>query len=298
MENESDTSDNSSERHAFPTVLIGEWTPILVDRPFGLFAYRVGQAMALLRVSATHSDTAVSYEERQRINDEFLPLCRPLTALGLFLGVAALEDFGRDLMEKLTEDEFLRHHFPKVCEWNSRKGFRSLYPKKWNEKYQEIFSIQPISIADFPHLNDLRHLRNAVAHHGSLIPGRDVEKFKYWDLKAGQQVNPPAKFVRDELLYIFRIGKSIHDELTQVVLKHAIEVAGRGWSTEPSADILRLIEVFTFFGFLESDEGLAAAPASDWGFKEEVGLSQRVQEKTSENLHLRCIDCLIEKFGA
>lgn len=298
----------SAPKIDFPTALVGEMTVFDVRCPLGLFGYRIVlQAIRLLDWPAPYDLEKLSDEEKRRIKDGFLQLRHPITALGLFLGVVALEDFVRDLLHRLREDDFVGSHFPefqKLTAKSIEKEFSNIRPEEWNDKLFSIIDLKPIPEEELPHIGDLVLLRNAIAHYGSLTPEKYRDKFKYWDVKIGQMINPPASFVRTELNYIFHLGQKIHEETRRIVFRRIIEKMGCGWSRNPSPDILRLIELFCFFGFLEQARGRAVWPPQDlqnvnW-LGESPGVLAHIEANTHELLHRlqsRCIDRLVAEFG-
>lgn len=304
------TSKNASApKIDFPTALVGEWTPFPVKFPLGLFGYRISQAVRLLDWPAPYDLEKVPDEERRRIKDGFLQLRHPITALGLFLGVVALEDFVRDLLHRLREDDFVGSHFPefqKLTAKSIEKEFSNIRPEEWNDKLFSIIDLKPIPKEELPHIGDLVLLRNAIAHYGSLTPEKYRDKFNYWDVKIGQLINPPASFVRTELNYIFHLGQKIHEETRRIVFRRIIEKMGCGWSRNPSPDILRLIELFCFFGFLEQARGAVGLPPKDpnsldllkQDFPELLEQAEASNQNLLSSLHSHCIDRLIAEFGA
>lgn len=297
----------SAPKIDFPTALVGEWTPFPVKFPLGLFGYRISQARRLLEWPAPYDLEKVSDEERRRIKDGFLQLRHPITALGLFLGVVALEDFVRDLLHQLRADDFVVSNFREFQELTPEtieKNFKHLRPKCWNKDFLKIMGFKPVPTKEISHVADLVRLRNAIAHYGSLTPEAYRDKFKYWNVKIGQPINPPASFVRTELNYISHLGQKIHEETRRIVFRRIIEKMGCGWSRNPSPDILRLIELFCFFGFLEQARGRAVWPPQDlqnvnW-LGESPGVLAHIEANTHELLHRlqsRCIDRLVAEFG-
>jgi hypothetical protein len=244
-------------------------------------------------------------EERRRIKDGFLQLCHPITALGLFLGVVALEDFVRDLLHQLRQDDLVSSNFQELQNQDIEKKFRYIDPAEWNKKLFRLIGLKPIPEKELPHVEDLVRLRNAIAHYGSLTPEAYRDKFKYWDVKIGQPINPPASFVRTELNYIFHLGQKIHEETRRIVFRKIIEKMGCGWSRNPSQDILRLIELFCFFGFSEQARGAVGSPPKDpnsldllkQDFPELLEQAEAYNQNLLSSLHSHCIDRLVAEFG-
>jgi hypothetical protein len=295
----------SAPKIDFPTALVGEWTPFPVKTPLGLFDYRISQAQRLLEWPDQNGLEKVPDEERRRIKDGFLQLGHPITALGLFLGVVALEDFVRDLLHQLRQDDLVSSNFLELQNQDIEKSFKHLRPKCWNKDFLRIMGFKPVPTKEISHVADLVRLRNAIAHYGSLTPEAYRDKFKYWDVKIGQPINPPASFVRTELNYIFHLGQKIHEETRRIVFRRIIEKMGCGWSRNPSPDILRLIELFCFFGFLEKARGPVGSPPKDPNFLDPLKqdfpeLLEQAEASNKDMLHRlqsRCIDRLIAEFG-
>ena len=298
----------SAPKIDFPTALVGEWTPFPVKFPLGLFGYRISQAVRLLEWPAPYDLEKVSDEERRRIKDGFLQLRHPITALGLFLGVVALEDFVRDLLHQLRDDDLVSSDFQelqKLTPEDIEKKFRYLAPEEWNKKLFNVIGLKPIPEKEIPHIEDLVSLRHTIAHYGSLTPAAYRDKFKYWNVKIGQPINPPASFVRTELNYISHLGQKIHEETRRIVFQKIIEKMGCGWSRNPSSDILRLIELFCFFGFLEEARGPVGSPPKDPNFLDPLKqdfpeLLEQAEASNQDVLHRlqsRCIDRLVAEFG-
>ena len=297
------------EKIDFPAQLSGETIPFHVTSPLGLFGYRISQAIQLLEWPEFNGLEAVSQEERKRIKDDFLQLRHPITALALFLGVVALEDFGRDLLQQLRGDDFVVNNFrefqnltPKDIEHE----FKHLCSKNWNRNFSRVFGFKPILAQEFSHIRDLVTLRNAIAHYGSLTPEKYRNRFKYWDVKIGHPINPPASFVRAELDYIFHRGQKIHEETRRVVFQKIIEKIGCGWSKDRNSDILRLIALFGFFGYEEEAKGPTGLPPMDpnlqdllkQDFPDLLEQAQLGRKAILRRLQSRCIDKLVAEFGA
>jgi hypothetical protein len=298
----------SAPKIDFPTALMGEWTPFPVKSPLGLFAYRISQAIQLLEWPDFYGLEAVSQEERRRIKDGFLQVRHPITALGLFLGVVAMEDFMRDLLHQLREDDFVCSNFPEFQNLTAKfidHNFRNLAAAEWNNNLSGIIGLTPIPERELPHIADLVLLRNVVAHYGSLTPEKFRNNFKYWNVKIGHPINPPASFVRTELNYIFHLGNKIHEETRHAVFRKTIEKTGCGWSRNPSPDILRLIELFCFFGYVEEAKGPTGLPPMDPNLQDQLKQdfpdlleqAEAGRQDILRRLQGRCLDKLVAEFG-
>jgi len=302
------SNTESAPKIDFPTALVGEWTPFPVKSPLGIFGYRISQAQRLLDWPAPYDLEKEPDEERWRIKDGILQLRQPLATLGLFWGVVALEHFGRDLIHQLSEDHFIRRDFLEFQNWKPKQiehEFRSLSSKSWNTNFFQLVDFEPIPKEEISHVEDLVLLRNAIAHYGALVPAKKRNKFKYWNVKIGQPINPPASFVRTELNYISHLGQKIHEDTRRIVFRRIIEKMGCGWSRNPSPDILRLIELFCFFGFSEQARGPVGLPPKDPNsldllkedFPELLEQAEASNQDVLHRLRSRCIDRLVAEFG-
>ncbi len=165
---------------------------------------------------------------------------------------------------------------------------------------------KPVPTKEISHVADLVLLRNAIAHYGALVPAKYRDQFKYWNVKIGQPINPPASFVRTELNYISHLAQKIHEDTRRIVFRRIIEKMGCGWSKNPSPDILRLIELFCFFGFSEQARGAVGLPPKDpnsldllkQDFPELLEQAEANNQNLLSSLHSHCIDRLIAEFGA
>ncbi len=194
-----------------PEVLIGEFT---VFRPFtapGLFAYRHSQALRLLDLpgyAVAHLDAA----QRREALEGAVALCRPLSALVVFLNVVALEDFIRDLGARLADHPALASYFPSISGLRIKPGKRRpnrpfarldtdaapfLDPGEVNKLYQKCLGIQAIPASEHAQLRDLALLRHTVAHHGAVIRSVDVQRFQHYIVQPEHLINPPVAFVRE-----------------------------------------------------------------------------------------------------
>ena len=291
-----------------PEVLFGEWSAIDTRTPTGLFAYRSMQASELLELP-DFGGGDLDQEQRREALRSAVSMHRPLAALSLFMGVVALEDFVRDLVARMAENEDLVRLFPALVALRSQprarapdQAFRRLDtdpagvvdPAEINAVFQESMGVSPIAPTEYWHLRDLALLRHTVAHHAALIRQVDVPRFRHFIVQPERLINPPAGFVKAELLYLYGIGREVERSVCDIVFRRAISDIGSGWSQRSDARIVQLIRFFAFFGFIES----TTVPV---GYSEPgTELRQRQEreaQRIEERLFRRCFEELISRYG-
>ena len=292
-----------------PEAPVGEWSVIDTRTSSGLFAYRHVQAARLLDLPDFGGGDLDSEQRREALVTA-VSLCKPLSALSLFLGVVALEDFVRDLIARMSEVPELLQWFPLLADFRSQpkarapdQAFRRLDtdpagavdPEEINSVFQRSLGISPIPSAEYWHLRDLALLRHTVAHHGAVIRQVDVPRFRYFKVQPGRIINPPPAFIKAELHYLYRIGRDAEASVRDVVFRCALADAGAGWSKRNVKSITLLIEFFAYFGYIES----TTVPV---GYSEPGSQLRQQQEQESTRIRAllleRCVADLVSKYGA
>jgi hypothetical protein len=275
----------------FPNVPMGEVTAFPFRAPYGLFGFRLAEAAKLLQIplpihGAQSSDNPI------QSRDLFLGLCRPITSLSLFVSVVALEDFARDVHAELYVEEVEREKIRKC------RAPLIVHLQRLAEKCDGLAFMPDES----DRLDDLVKLRNIIAHYGGLVP--PDRKFLYWKVDASHPLNPPASFVQGEIRFIADMATRVHEAVRDEVFRRHISAAGAGWSGAPSDEILRLIEVFAFFGKLTPGAASTMAYAGPdirtllaHDFSDLVSRADTEREAAVASLQEACIRRLVEKFG-
>ena len=291
-----------------PEAPVSEWSAVDTRTSSGLFVYRHRQAARLLDLPDFGGGDLDSEQRREALVTA-ISFHKPLAALSLFLGVVALEDFVRDLVARMAEVPELLRWFPLLANFRSQprartpdQTFRRLDtdpagvvdPEEINSVFQEALGVPPIPSREYWHLRDLALLRHTVAHHAAVIRHVDVPRFRYFQVQAGHVINPPAAFIKAELLYLYRLGREVEASVRDVVFRRAIADAGTGWSQRPDISVERLIEFFAYFGYIES----TTVPV---GYSEpDTALRQQQESETARiraALLARCIEDLASKYG-
>lgn len=295
-------------RVPLPEVPVSEWSGIDTRTSSGLFAYRSMQASGLLNLPDFGGGNLNTEQRRQALLSA-IAFYKPLTALSLFLGVVALEDFVRDLIARMAENPAIAQMFPTLAELRSRprvrapdQSFRRLDtdpagvvdPEEINAVFQKAVGVVPIAPKDYWHLRDLALLRHTVAHHAAVIRKVDLPRFRHFIVHPGRAINPPPAFVKAELLYLYNVGREVEAAVRAVVFRKAIAATGSGWSQEPDSRIVQLIKFFAYFGYIESTDVAV-------GYSEPGSLLRQQQECESERIHsvlvTRCVAELVPLYG-
>ncbi|MBI4808127.1 MAG: hypothetical protein HY799_04190 [Nitrosomonadales bacterium] len=293
----------------FPDAPVSEWVGIRTDSASGLFAYRHLQAIGLLEFPDFGGGDMTSEQRRDALCDA-INFQKPLAALAIFLGVVALEDFVRDFGARMADNTDICNFFPALVELRAQPIQRSadqafkrldtdptgcIDPKLINDIFRKSLNVEPISTIEYPRLRDLALIRHTVAHHAAIIRPVDVQRFQYYILRPQQAINPPAKFVRETLAYLYQTGRVIEDTIRNRVFSVVLpSLEPEWWNTRPTK-LIQLIEFFDFFGFIET----AVGPV---GYVE-PGTPQYERMKADaahikEKLLARCIQELRNKFTA
>lgn len=249
-----------------PEAQMGEWSIFDTRTATGLFAYRQSQAIGLLELP-DYGGGDLDAEQRKEALRNAVSFHKPLAALSLFLGVVALEDLVRDLAARLADTSSLVRHFPGLTKLRSQSVLRPadqafkrldtdpagvLDPEEINLRFTQAMGIAPVPAHEYWHLRDLALLRHTVAHHAAVIRAVDVPRFAHFLVRPGRIINPPPDFVRSELMYVYGIGRTIEKATRSATFKEVIKEAGAGWSLNPPQAVIELIELFGFFGYIES----------------------------------------------
>jgi len=245
---------------------VGEWTVINTRTAPGLFAYRHCQAMDLLHLPDFGGGDLDSAQREEALRSA-VSFHKPLAALALFLGVVALEDFIRDLAARLADNPSCRTHFPGLASLRAQQVARPpaqmfkrldtdpagvIDPEEVNLRFAQALGVSPVPVQEYWHVRDLALLRHTVAHHAAVIRHIDVPRFAHFIVNPGRVINPPADFVRSELRYLYELGQTIEKSARSAVFRAVIDAAGPGWSKQPSQTVIELVELFGFFGYIES----------------------------------------------
>ncbi|MBI5062743.1 MAG: hypothetical protein HZB87_04555 [Desulfatitalea sp.] len=291
-----------------PEAPVGEWNAIDTRTSSGLFAYRSVQAAGHLDLP-DFGGGDLNAEQRREVLLTAVSFHKPLAALCLFLGVVALEDFVRDLVARMADNPELLQWFPQLANFRSQpksrtpdQAFRRLDtdpagvvdPEEINSVFQRAIGVSPIPVHDYWHLRDLALLRHTVAHHAAVIRHVDVPRFRHFRVQPGRVINPSAAFVKAELQYLYRVGRDAEASVRDVVFRQAVADAGPGWSQAPDARVVRLIEFFAYFGYIES----TTVPV---GYSEPGTPLRQQQEREAARIRASllamCIGALVSTYG-
>lgn len=291
-----------------PEAQVGQWTAFNTGTATGLFAYRQSQALGLLDLP-DFGGGDLTDEQRKEALKSAVSFHQPLAALSLFLGVVALEDFIRDLIARLINTPVCLEYFPLLeslraipKELPPEKMFQQpindpagqIDPEKLNGLLQRTIGVSPIPAEEWWHLRDLIVIRHTVAHHAAVIRQVDVQRFRYFVVTPERLINPPSEFVRAELLYLFRIGRTVEIGVRNAIFSKLISVLGKGWSSRVTSEIFELIELFSFFGYVET----TTVPV---GYSEPGSALRARQEQESQRIRRvlldKCLTDLVNQFG-
>ncbi|GAA4417304.1 hypothetical protein [Acidovorax lacteus] len=292
----------------FPEAQVGEWTAIDTTTAPGLFAYRQTQAVALLELP-DYGGGDLDAEQRREALRSAVSLHKPLAALSLFLGVVALEDLVRDLAARLADLPGLTQFFPELPKLRAQavnrpadQAFKRLDtdpagvldPEEINGRFMKAMGVAPVPAGEYWHLRDLALLRHTVAHHAAVIRAVDVPRFAHFIILPGRVINPPPDFVRSELMYLYELGRTIEKAVQSAALSPIIQAAGAGWSMHPPKVLIELIELFGFFGFIETTTLPVgySEPGSDLRQRQEAE-ANRIRDVLLQ----RCIAELVTVYG-
>jgi hypothetical protein len=289
----------------FPQAPIGEWSAWRTNTASGLFGYRQMQAADLLDLP-DFGDGDMSSEQRKEALRQYVVLKRPLTALTIFLGVVALEDFVRDIGARLADCLENQPIFPRASELrpislirkhqfarSDKDAFPTFEPSKVNEVFQWALGVEPIPTAEFPKLRDLSIIRHTVAHHAARVRAIDLDRFQYYAVVPDQVLNPPPEFAKEVTDYLYKIGREVEEGLKQHVFQSLLPTLPTGWNTSRPSILIRLIEEFNYFGHL-----LIAKGPVGYFSPEDADYESRLQESkdAKEELIRRCVADLTKAF--
>lgn len=293
----------------FPDALVGEWTGIRTNSAPGLFAYRHMQAINLLEFP-DFGDGDMTTEQRRNALLSAVNLQKPLSALTIFLGVVALEDFVRDFGARMADNLHISHHFPALAELRAKPIPRSvdqafkrldtdptgvIDPQSVNALFQKSLDVEPIPAAEYARLRDLALIRHTVAHHAAVIRSVDVPRFQYYLFMPRQAINPPVDFVRETLTYLYKIGRVIEDSIRSRVFSVVLPTLGPMWWNTRPPELLELIEFFDFFGFIEP--AIGPVGYTEPGTPEHDRMREDAA-RIKEKLIVRCIHELRDQYAA
>lgn len=292
----------------FPEAAVWEWTCIDTRTAPGLYAYRHIQASNFVDLPAVGGGDLDAEQCRESLR-RFGSLHKPLAALALFLGVVALEDFVRDLAARLADTPECLKHFPHLADLRAKPRSRQpsemfkrldtdpagvLDPEEINLRFKQSMAIEPIPVQEYWHLRDLALLRHTVAHHAAVIRKVDVPRFAYFIVVPGRLINPPPEFVRSELRYLYDMGRTIERSVQSAAFKKFIAAAGAGWSKQPPQSVIELIELFGYFGYIETTDVTV-------GRSEQGSELRRVHEAEAQRIRAlllqRCVADLKVAYG-
>lgn len=292
-----------------PEAIASEWSICDVRTATGLFAYRQSQALCLLNLPDSGGGD-LDAEQRRQVLRQAVTLHKPLSALSLFLGVVGFEDFVRDLAGRVADTTSIATYFPDLGALRTqvrarqadqffrrldKDAFASFDPEDINSSFTRAMGIAPVPAGEYWHLRDLALIRHTVAHHAAIIRPIDVPRFAHFIVHAGRLINPPPEFVRSELEYIFRVGRACELAIRDKVFGCLIADFGAGWSRNPPSQVLDLIELFAFFGYIETTAvpvGYAEPGTSLWD-------QQQIEaQRIKALLVARCVCDLVRRHGA
>jgi hypothetical protein len=291
-----------------PDVPIGEWNAIDTRTATGLFAYRHTQAIGLMEFPDVGYGDLDAAQRREALR-MMVSHQKPLAALALFLGVVALEDFIRDLAARLADTPSCLANFPGLGNLRSQpvnqgsdKGWKRsdkdpvvfLDPEELNKIFKNAIAVEPVPATEFWHLRDLALIRHTVAHHGAVIRHVDVPRFAHFIVNPGRVINPPPEFIQAELKYLYKLGREIETNVRSAVFGQFVNAAGAGWSNNLPQEVVELIELFAYFGYLESTTVIV-------GYSEPGSDLRRRQEAEAIRIRAvllqRCVADLKDEFG-
>lgn len=294
-----------------PEVAIGEWSAFDTRTAVGLFAYRHSAAMSLLDLPDVGGGDIDAQGRRDALRNA-VAFMKPLASVSLFLGVVALEDYIRDLAARLADTPACRSKFPEIASLRTQPivrahdqmfkrldtdpaGIGTVDPDEINKAFKKALGVEPVPVEEAWHLRDLALLRHTVAHYGGVIRQVDLPRFGHFIVVPGRAINPPPDFVKDELTYLFRLGREIERRIKSAIFGAFISAAGAGWSQNPPKEIEELIELFGYFGHIESTQVAV-------GYSEAGSELRRRQESEAARIRTlliqRCIGDLTAEFGA
>lgn len=291
-----------------PEVPLGEWNAIDTRTAPGLFVFRHMQSFNLLQLP-DYGGGDLNSEQRKDALRFAVSVHKPLAALALFLGVVALEDFIRDLGARLADSPSCLMLFPRMTALRAQpvnraadKMFKrldtdpaaSLDPEDINKRFLAAINVEPFPVAEYWHFRDLVLIRHTVAHHGAVIRQVDVPRFAHFIVNHGRVINPPVEFVKAELTYLYKLGRQVKKNIRSAVFEKLIRAIGAGWAISPSQEVVDLIELFGYFGYLET----SIADVSDTVPESDQWQSQEVEALRIQDLLIqRCIADLRAEFG-
>ncbi len=289
----------------FPQVPIGEWSVLRTNTASGLFAYRQMQAENLLDLP-DFGDGDLTSDQRREALRQYVVLKRPLTALTIFLGVVALEDFVRDIATRLADCLDNQPLFPMASQLRpislipkhrfarpDKDAFPTFDPSKINQVFLRALGVEPIPHTEFPKLRDLSIIRHTVAHHAARVRVIDLDRFQYYNVVADQVLNPPPEFAKEVTGYLYKIGRHIEEALKQQIFGRLLPTLPIGWNRSTPQTLIKLIEEFNYFGHLLTVKGPVGYCSPD-----DPDYELRIQEakEAKEELIRLCVDDLIKAF--
>lgn len=292
----------------FPSVSIAEWVGFNRGSAIGLFLYRHLQARNILEFP-DYGGGDLTLEQRREGLREAVYFQKPLTALSIFLGVVALEDFIRDFGGRLANESRIVVAFPglvdlkaKVVQRAPQKAFKQLDrdpisfidPEEINQAFFAAIGVAPIPIIEYQKLRDLAVIRHTVAHHGSVIRPIDVARFQYFIVHPNQTLNPPRDFVEETLKYLWTIGRALEVCVRDAIFAKLLPTFSNDWQQNPPNELIELIEFFDYFGFIESTN--VTVGYSELG--SELRLQQEVEQKRIKGVLIeRCLNDLQHNYS-
>jgi hypothetical protein len=292
-----------------PEVQLAEWSAVDTRTAPGLFAYRQMQAMNLLDFPDYGGGDLDSAQRKEALR-RAISFHKPLSALSLFLGVVALEDFLRDLAARLADVPNVVTHFPALTKLRAQQINRSagqmfkrldtdpagtLDPAEINLRFTQAMGVAPVPTQEYWHLRDLALLRHTIAHNAAVIRQIDLPRFAHFIVEPGRIINPPPDFIHSELIYLYGLGRTIEKAIRSATFAKVIAKAGAGWAERAPQAVIELIEFFGFFGYIESTNVAVgySEPGSDFRCRQEVE-AQRVRTV----LFQKCVADLVVEHGA
>jgi hypothetical protein len=125
-----------------------------------------------------------------------------------------------------------------------------------------------------------------MAHHCGIVRKEDQHRFRYYNLKPDELINPPKDLAIELILFLHDLGSNYLNNVEEGIFKKIIPILSID-PENPQPIIKRLIEVFDFFGKVSIINHVP------------LDLSERkvLKEKVKNQLLKECVNEIIEKYG-
>lgn len=231
-----------------------------------MLLYRIAQAHDLLDLPDFGGGDFDSQQRRDALKRHVV-FKQPLTALSLFLGVVAVEDYLRDFGARLSANKDFVRSAPGLIsleqQRSSRKqlrmfdrldrdAFNPVDPDAVNRAFHAALGIDVIDVREHNRLRDLALVRHTVAHHASVFRTVDAPRFQYYKVTPGAPINPPPEFVKNTVQYLWQVARGVEIRVRNELLGRFKLGWPSDWRVAPNVELLRFIEFFEDFGFVET----------------------------------------------